>query len=107
MLTLSSLDWLRFSLLEGYVSAAGAGADSLLRLSRLALVTYIEQLSTTEIVAFCDCFNGIVEQNLSNDRVLIPTLVVLGFLFDSGVFEQLREADSGYGCAYLDCHFSR
>lgn len=99
MLTLYSLDWLRSSLLEGYVSAAGAGADSLLRSSRLALVIHIEQFSTTELVDLCHCFNGIVEQNLSNDRVLIPTLVVLGFVFDSGVFEQLREVDSGYGCA--------
>lgn len=93
-MTLYSLDWLRIPLLEGYVSAAGAGADSLLRSSRSALVDFIELRSTSELVGLCDCFNGIAERNLSNDRVLISTLVVLGFLFDSGVFEQLREADS-------------
>lgn len=81
------------SLLEGYVSAAGAGSDSLLRSSRFALVTCAEKLSTTDLIQFCDHLSTIIGQNLSNDRISIPILLVVGFLFDAGVFEQIREAE--------------
>lgn len=93
MLSLYSLGYLRMSLLEGYVSAAGAGSDSLLRSSRAALVSYVEQFSATDSIQFCDYLSNIIGQNLSNDRTLVPTLVVVGFLFDAGVFEQIRETE--------------
>lgn len=95
MLSLYSLGYLRMSLLEGYVSAAGAGSDSLLRSSRVALVSYAEQLSATDLMKFCDYLGNIIGQNLSNDRILVPALVVVGFLFDAGVFEPIREAEHG------------
>lgn len=93
MLSLYSLGYLRLSLLEGYVSAAGAGSDSLLRSSRLALVSYAEQLSAADLIQFCGHFSKIIGQNLSNDRILVPALVVVGLLFDAGVFEPIREAE--------------
>lgn len=93
MLSLYSVGYLRVSLLEGYVSAAGAGSDSLLRSSRLALVLYAEQFSATDLIQFCNYLSSIVGQNLTNDRILVPTLVVIGFLFDAGVFNPIRETE--------------
>lgn len=93
MLSLYSLGYLRVSLLEGYVSAAGAGSDALLRSSRLALVLYAEQFSATDLIQFCDHLSNIIGQNLSNERILVPILVVVGFLFDAGVFEPIREVE--------------
>lgn len=93
ILSLYPLGYLRVSLLEGYVSAAGAGSDSLLRSSRLALASYAEHFSATNLIQFCDCLSSIISRNLSNDRILVPTLVTVGFLFDAGVFEPIREAE--------------
>ena len=39
-----------------------------------------------------DCYGNIIAHNLSNARILVPALVVGGFLFDAGVFEPIREA---------------
>lgn len=83
----------RSSLLEGYVSASGAGSDALLQVSRSALVSFVEKLSIAHLIEFCTCLNNIVRTNieLSIDRVVIPTLVVYGFLFDAGVFERVEK----------------
>ena len=103
MLSLCSFSWLRQSLLEGYVSAAGAGSDSLLRSSRLALALYAERLSTANLMVFLDCLSCIIRQNMLNDRVLVPTLVVFGFLFDAGVFTKLREIKPWQVYSPLQC----
>lgn len=83
----------RSSLLEGYVSASGAGSDALLQASRSALVSFVEIFSREQLIEFCTCLNNIIRTNIerSIDRVVIPTLVVYGFLFDAGVFEIVQE----------------
>lgn len=83
----------RSSLLEGYVSASGAGSDALLQASRSALVSFVEIFSIAQLIEFCTCLNYIIRTNIerSIDRVVIPTLVVYGFLFDAGVFERVQE----------------
>lgn len=40
---------------------------------------------------------------MSNDRVLVPTLVVFGFLFDAGVFTKLREIKPWQVYSPLQC----
>lgn len=83
----------RSSLLEGYVSASGAGSDTLLQASRSALVSYVERFSASQLIEFCTSLNNTIRTNIerSVDRVVIPTLVVYGFLFDAGVFERVKE----------------
>lgn len=83
----------RSSLLEGYVSASGAGSDALLQASRSALVSFVEIFSIAQLIEFCTCLNNIIRTNIerSIDRIVIPTLVVYGFLFDAGVFERVQE----------------
>lgn len=83
----------RSSLLEGYVSASGAGSEALLQASRSAMVSFVEILSVAQLIEFCACLNNIIRTNIerSIDRVVIPTIVVYGFLFDAGVFERVQE----------------
>ena len=83
----------RSSLLEGYVSAAAAGSDALLQASRSALVSFVERFSVAQLIEFCACLNNTIRTNIgrSIDRVVIPTLVVYGFLFDARVFDRVQE----------------
>lgn len=83
----------RSSLLEGYVSASGAGSDALLQASRSALVSCVESFSASQLIEFCTSLNNTIRTNIerSVDRVVIPALVVYGFLFDAGVFERVQE----------------
>lgn len=97
----------RSSLLEGYVSASGAGSDALLQASRSALVSFVEIFSIAQLIEFCTCLNNIIRKNIerSIDRVVIPTLVVYGFLFDAGVFERVEEqSDWWVSSSWRDKH---
>lgn len=79
-----SESWLRLSLLEGYVTSAGVGSESLLRSSRLALVDYLESASSEAPARkLCDDLTELLGRCLSNDRLAIPILEVIGFLFDA------------------------
>ena len=93
LLTLCSKDWVRLSLLEGYITSAGVGSESLLRASRSALVDYAENLPASELVALCQDLLEVVRQNIANDRLIIPSLEVIAFLFDAGQFQRVNDAD--------------
>lgn len=82
----------RLSLIEGYVSASGAGSDALLHASRSALLSSVDKFCVSQLIEFCTCLNNIIRTNIerSVDRVVIPSLVVYGFLFDAGVFERVQ-----------------
>ncbi len=90
LLPLCSLPWIATPLLRGYLSSSGAGSESLLRSSRAALVHYTEQLPTHSFIAFCKTFTAIIHDNISNDRILLPALDTLGFLFDAGIMQRLN-----------------
>ena len=88
LLSLMSESWLRIPLLEGYVTSAGAGSESLLRTSRLALVDYLECVSHDgRAIELCNDLTELLGHYLSNDRMAIPILEVLSFLFDTGAFQ--------------------
>lgn len=83
-----SESWLRLPLLEGYVTSAGVGSEKLLRASRLALVDYLEcALPEARALNLCNDLTELLGRRLSNDRLAIPILEVLSFLFDAGVLE--------------------
>ncbi len=87
-----SEDWLRLSLLEGYVTSAGVGSESLLCASRLALVDYVGGVSQDHrILNLCNDLTELLRRSLASDRLAIPVLEVLGFLFDAGIFQQLED----------------
>lgn len=88
-----SESWLRLPLLEGYVTSAGVGSESLLRASRLALVDYVESVSPdARALNLGNDLTELLGRCLSNDRLAIPILEVIGFLFDAGVLEGFNDA---------------
>ena len=93
LLLLRSADWVRFSLLEGYVTSAGVGSESLLRASRAALVDYAEHLSITDLVALCQDLIEIIRQHIADDRLIVPALEVVAFLFDAGQFQRINDVE--------------
>ena len=82
-------------LLNGYVTSAGSGSESVLNASREAFVAYTDGCSPSELVIYCTNIVDTMQDNLSNDRLLVPIVDFLGFLFDAGVL--LRLAEEGFG----------
>lgn len=76
-------NWAR-SLMEGYVTSADTGSEDLIRASRAALVEFCR---SGHSIAVC---HQLIEMCKSTiDRVLIPTLEVIGFLFDMQIMQTL------------------
>ncbi|KAF3904160.1 hypothetical protein AA313_de0206149 [Arthrobotrys entomopaga] len=86
--------------LEGYATSAGAGSDSVMRSSMRALQKYLSGLPAypddNGAVALSDilnCWVKIVENGvaMSDDRVVVPSLAMLGSWFESGLLERLQD----------------
>ena len=88
-------EWTREPLFNGYVTSAGSGSESVLQASREAFVAYTVGCSTSELATYCTNIVDIVQDNLSNDRLVVPTVEFLGFLFDAGVLLRLAEERFG------------
>ncbi|KAI9765900.1 MAG: hypothetical protein M1840_007041 [Geoglossum simile] len=95
-----SIPPLRLPTLEGYVTSAGLGSESVLRASRLALADHLESLDVLcsnkdpqsyGLRDICETLLDILKQNITNDRVAISTLEVLAFLIDSRIIQLLQE----------------
>lgn len=86
-------DWIRKPLIEGYVTSGGAGSESLLGASRAAFVVYTESLEVDTLVILCTHLTDLIRANISNDRLAVPTLEFLAFLFEAGVPQRLRDQD--------------
>lgn len=87
----------RLELFEGLVSSADTGSEDLIRVSRAALANFCngktsrgENLySQMDLKSFvCESLFEVAKKNISNDRVLVPTLEVMSFLFDIGIMQQ-------------------
>ncbi|TAQ85333.1 hypothetical protein B7494_g6343 [Chlorociboria aeruginascens] len=72
-------------MLEGYVSSADTGSEDLIRNSRAALVAFCE---TGNINLICETLLEVLEKNISNDRILVPTMEAIGFLFDAQIMQR-------------------
>lgn len=83
LLALRSIDWLRGYILEGCISSAGVGSESLVRSSRVALATYIDTLSASELARLSADLLTIISRGVSDDRIIVPALAVVAFLLDS------------------------
>ena len=76
--------------MEGFVTSAGSGSESILRVSRAALVSYLVHASADSLVAFYESLVQMLKSNVSSDRLSTPILEVLGFLLDTKVLGRLR-----------------
>ncbi|KAL1628757.1 hypothetical protein SLS54_001445 [Diplodia seriata] len=83
----------RLAIVEGYISSAGMGSESVVQASRLALVERLQALPTEdERFSLLHVANTVLEvckTHLSNDRITVPLLEVLAFLLDAQVLQRL------------------
>ncbi|RFU24945.1 hypothetical protein B7463_g11392, partial [Scytalidium lignicola] len=80
-----NLEW-RAEMVEGYVTSADTGSEDLVRVSRAALADFCNREGNIDLV--CETLFEVLKKNLNNDRVLVPTLEVVGFLFDVGIMRR-------------------
>ncbi|KAF1839528.1 hypothetical protein BDW02DRAFT_156304 [Decorospora gaudefroyi] len=89
---------IRESICIGFVSSAGLGSESVVRNARMALLEFIDTLPDgntaddpqSSLVNIADCFLALLKGNLNSDRVLLPLLEVIAFLFDMQVLQRLQ-----------------
>lgn len=81
-------DWMA-SLLSGFVTSADTGNEDLVIASRAALTSFCET-SAENLELVC----GALLQNLKayqgEDRILVPTMEMIAFLFHVGIFQRSR-----------------
>jgi hypothetical protein len=86
----------------GYVSSAGLGSESVSQNARKALLQFLDALpvdSTTttsqgSLVDVANCMLGLMKLNADNDRVIIPLLETIAFLFDMHTMQRLASSSS-------------
>ncbi|KAK8212148.1 tubulin folding cofactor D C terminal-domain-containing protein [Phyllosticta capitalensis] len=88
---------MKLAFIEGYISSAGMGSESVVQASRVALVEKLESLPVeSEQISLIHFANGLLDvfkANLSNDRTLMPLLDVVAFLFDVQVLQRLVDSN--------------
>ena len=82
LLCLLSFDWARKPFLEGFVTSAGAGSESLVQATREAFDYYMATLFQEDSRTICMTVLDMLMKNASNDRLLLPTMHFLVYLFD-------------------------
>jgi hypothetical protein len=86
-----AVDWAR-ELMEGYITSADTGSEDLVRSSRAALASFCADGHTALVY---DSLMSILHKQLdptpapNEDRLVIPCLEVISFLFDWGFLQQL------------------
>ena len=54
---------------------------------------YAESSSLAALSVLCTFLTDLIRENISNDRLAVPTLEFVAFLFEAGVLQRLREQD--------------
>lgn len=93
MLSLVPLEWVRIPLMEGLVTSAGAGSESVLRSARAAICTYIMNIDDAKLKDLLDALVKILKAKPPKERLLISVLEVLGFLFETGIAVRLENEE--------------
>jgi hypothetical protein len=89
---------IRDAICVGFVSSAGMGSESVVQNSRAALLDFVAILPNEDLsddprftlADFANCFLTLLKENITNDRVLLPLLEVISFLFDMQVMQRLQ-----------------
>ena len=96
ILSLCKLEWLSMAVLEGFVTTAGGQYEDQIRVSRTALINHTSRLSDSELQLFCVYLVRILRNHFDNDRLVIPAMEVISFLFEAGITVRLER--EGFGC---------
>ena len=94
LLFLTSLEWARVPFLRGFVTSAGSGSESLAQASRGAFSTYVETLSQPELNLLCNTVVQLFTDTYDQDRIAVPTMEFMIFLFDANIFQQTLVEES-------------
>ena len=86
LVSLSSIQWLRQPLLQGMVTSAAAGSETILCASRAAMVKALEGMPLNELASFWDCLLITLKSEVQNERLVVSVLEVLGFVLASGIY---------------------
>ena len=87
------------SVILGLVSSAGMGTESILQAARSAVVDCLSDLPDNGqprelgILEFTTLLTAVLEENLSNDRIVLPLLDFLAFLLDMQIPQRLATSD--------------
>ncbi|EAW13059.1 small nuclear ribonucleoprotein U)1a,U)2b [Aspergillus clavatus NRRL 1] len=99
LLHLQAIDWLRLPLYQGLATSAVAGAEGLVRSSRLALVrsisNYSEEQQQSKAIAILSDLGAILSDNLHDDRYAIPVMEFAAFFLDGYVTSSLDVSETG------------
>ncbi|RHZ73935.1 hypothetical protein CDV55_103407 [Aspergillus turcosus] len=99
-LRLQAIDWLRLPLFQGLATSAVAGAEGLVRSTRLALVqtlsSYGGMEQQIEASAILKDLGVILSENLHDDRYAIPSMEFAAFLVDGYVSSVPEKFESSF-----------
>lgn len=87
--------WVRGPFLEGYVTSAGSGSETVLRASREAFTAHTNTLELWKLEMLCTHIVGIIREHPSDERLTLPTLEFVAFLCDTGILHRLTNEDFG------------
>ncbi|KAJ6444616.1 glycosyltransferase family 31 protein [Purpureocillium lavendulum] len=83
-------------LVAGYVTSANTGNDDLVVASRAALTDFCEAgtaTSSDRLDLVCAALLRNLRARQGDDRVVVPTLEIVAFLFHCGLFQRCRDVD--------------
>lgn len=100
LLELQAVDWLRLPLFQGLATSSVAGAEGLIRSSRLALVQCIRSKDIAEqeqfILMIIKDLSTVLREILKDDRYAIPVMELVAFLIDGFVPSMPNDSESMY-----------
>lgn len=79
-------------LMTGYVTSADTGNEDLVIASRAALADYCESTSEN-LNGVCMALLRNMKSRQGQDRIIVPTLEIISFLFSVGVFQRCTSVD--------------
>lgn len=82
----SSQEW-SLELMAGYVTSADTGSEDLVRASRAELVEFCAKDEFANLALVGTTLLELLRRKMADDRYLVPTLEVAGFLMDMGILQ--------------------
>lgn len=76
-------------LMAGFVSSADTGNEDLVIASRAALTNYCEE-SADNLLRVCSALMHNLKTCQGEDRIIVPTLEIIAFLFHTGLFQRCQ-----------------
>lgn len=73
--------------MAGYVTSADTGSEDLVRASRAELVEFCAKDEFANLALVGTTLLELLRRKMADDRYLVPTLEVAGFLMDMGILQ--------------------